>query len=85
MYLFELSIIAIYGILFLENKVEALSLYKLWQSLGYVISFAYGNLIPVRYKLFVIMDVLTIGMVFYGIVEYLRRQECRKNQADDRL
>ncbi|XP_072907738.1 protein unc-93 homolog A isoform X2 [Hemitrygon akajei] len=61
---------ALYGVLFLEHKEAAFSNYRLWESVGFVIAFAYANFLCIKIKLIILLIVLLIGMTLYGVVEY---------------
>ncbi|XP_041064955.1 protein unc-93 homolog A [Carcharodon carcharias] len=62
---------ALYGVLFLENKAAAFANYRLWESVGFVTAFAYANFLCIKIKLIILMVILLLGMVLYGIVEYI--------------
>ncbi|NWZ79242.1 UN93A protein, partial [Poecile atricapillus] len=62
---------AIYGILFEKNKEAAFANYRLWESVGFVIAFAYSNLLQAYVKMYILLSVLVLSMVTYGAVEYL--------------
>nr|XP_006625794.1 PREDICTED: protein unc-93 homolog A isoform X1 [Lepisosteus oculatus] len=61
---------ALYGVLFHEHKEAAFANYRLWESVGFVIAFAYSNLICLDIKLYVLIGVLVVSMALYGLVEY---------------
>ncbi|XP_075719848.1 protein unc-93 homolog A-like [Rhinoderma darwinii] len=71
---------AFYGVLFDDHKEAAFANYRLWESLGFVIAFAYSNLLCVCVKLYVVLSMLLIGMILYLVVEYL---EYMKNNGQD--
>jgi len=62
-------VLALYGILFLQNQEASFANYRLWESLGFVIAFAYQKHICVRIKLIVLLSVLVIGMLLYYYIE----------------
>ncbi|NWX61196.1 UN93A protein, partial [Promerops cafer] len=62
---------AIYGILFEKNKEVAFANYRLWESVGFVIAFAYSTKLQVYIKMYILLSVLVLSMVTYGAVEYL--------------
>ncbi|XP_071997277.1 protein unc-93 homolog A-like isoform X3 [Engystomops pustulosus] len=68
---------AFYGVLFDDHKEAAFANYRLWESLGFVISFAYSNYLCVSVKLYIVLSILLIGMILYLVVEYL---EYRKHK-----
>ncbi|KAM3861460.1 protein unc-93 homolog A-like [Diretmus argenteus] len=61
---------ALYGILFPRDKEAAFSNYRMWESLGFVIAFAYSTFICLEYKLYILLAVLLLTAVTYPIVEY---------------
>ncbi|NXQ58864.1 UN93A protein, partial [Anthoscopus minutus] len=62
---------AIYGILFEKNMEAAFANYRLWESVGFVIAFAYSTKLQVYVKIYILLSVLVLSMVTYGVVEYL--------------
>lgn len=62
---------ALYGVVFPNEEAAAFSNYRLWESLGFVIAYIYGNRICVDAKLSVISAFLVLGMIGYLIVEWL--------------
>ena len=70
----QTQINAFYGVLFHENQEAAFSNYRLWESLGFVISFALSSVICVRFKIYILIAVLFTGMILYAVVEVIHRQ-----------
>ncbi|KAJ1155110.1 hypothetical protein NDU88_007845 [Pleurodeles waltl] len=66
---------ALYGVLFAEHKEAAFANYRLWESLGFVISFAYSSFLCVYVKLYIVLSVLVLGMAFYGTVEFIESRK----------
>ncbi len=66
---------ALYGCLFTQESEAAFSNYRMWESLGFIIAFAYSNYICTSVKLYILISVLSIGMIGYFIVEWLHRKE----------
>ncbi|NXH42050.1 UN93A protein, partial [Dicaeum eximium] len=62
---------ALYGILFEKNKEAAFANYRLWESVGFVMAFAYSTKLQVYIKAYIVLSVLVLSMVTYGAVEYL--------------
>lgn len=60
----------LYGILFVRHKEAAFANYRMWESLGFVIAFAYSNLLCLEYKLYILLAFLLLTVVTYPIVEY---------------
>ncbi|XP_068610073.1 protein unc-93 homolog A [Brachionichthys hirsutus] len=61
---------ALYGILFPKDKEAAFANYRMWESLGFVIAFAYSTFLCLEYKLYILLAVLLLTSVTYPIVEY---------------
>ncbi|XP_053565141.1 protein unc-93 homolog A-like [Bombina bombina] len=66
---------AFYGVLFDEHKEAAFANYRLWESLGFVIAFAYSNYLCVFVKLYIVLSVMLLGMLLYLVVEYLEHRK----------
>lgn len=75
----------IYGTLFRRNKEAAFSNYRLWESAGFVVAYAYSTHLCARKKLYVMGVVLFVGFVGYIIVEIRHSVKARrlKRLADD--
>lgn len=75
----------LYGTLFRRNKEAAFSNYRLWESAGFVIAYAYSTHLCARMKLYVMLTVLLVGTCGYIVVELLhrRKQKRLKAIADD--
>lgn len=61
---------ALYGILFPREKEAAFANYRMWESLGFVIAFAYSTFICLEYKLYIVLAVLLLSAITYPMVEY---------------
>ena len=53
----------------MTNQEACFANYRLWESLGFVIAFAYQNFICVRVKLIILLCVLVVGISLYYFVE----------------
>lgn len=75
----QTQINGLYGTLFRRNKEAAFSNYRLWESLGFVIAYAYSTALCARMKLYAVMSVLAFGAFCYIIVEIrqLRKVTCQ--------
>ena len=71
LYKFAFNFLALYGVVFPNEAAAAFSNYRLWESLGFVVAYIYGNRICVDAKLWVISAFLVVGMIGYLIVEWL--------------
>lgn len=63
-------LLALYGVLFSDQKSAAFANYRLWESLGSALSFALSNFICVEIKLYILIVVLILGIGLYALVEY---------------
>lgn len=61
---------ALYGILFPRDKEAAFSNYRMWESLGFVIAFAYSTFLCLEYKLYIMLGILALTSITYPLVEY---------------
>ena len=61
---------ALYGVLFPRAKEAAFANYRMWESLGFVIAFAYSTFICLETKLYILLFFLLLTTVTYPIVEY---------------
>ncbi|XP_011137545.1 UNC93-like protein [Harpegnathos saltator] len=71
----------LYGTLFRRNKEAAFSNYRLWESAGFVIAYAYSTHLCARMKLYVMLTVLITGTMGYIVVELLHRRKQRRLKA----
>ena len=62
-----------YGVFFHDNQEPAFSNYRLWESLGFVIAFAYANYLCIINKLIILLVVLTLSLVGYFLAEYVHK------------
>lgn len=73
----QTQINAFYGVIFPNSSEAAFSNYRLWESLGFAVSFIYSDLLCVDVKIYILLVVLTVGMVGYLVIELLERKRCR--------
>ncbi|VDI65284.1 Hypothetical predicted protein [Mytilus galloprovincialis] len=78
----QTQINALYGYLFTNNTEAAFSNYRLWESLGFIMAFAWSGFLVTKVKLGLCFGFLTVGMIFYTITEILER---RKKKGDFHL
>ena len=64
-----------YGVFFHDNQEAAFSNYRLWESLGFVLAFAYAKFLCITVKLIILLVVLGISLVGYFIAEYLNKSQ----------
>ncbi|CAH2217480.1 jg25439, partial [Pararge aegeria aegeria] len=71
----------LYGVLFRRNKEAAFSNYRLWESAGFVVAYAYSTHLCARMKLYVLMVALLVGVAGYIIVEILHKRKALRLKA----
>lgn len=79
-----MSFLGLYGTLFRRNKEAAFSNYRLWESSGFVIAYAYSTHLCARMKLYVMLTVLLLGVFMYVIVEILHMRKVRRQKEKER-
>lgn len=78
----QTQINGLYGLLFRRNKEAAFSNYRLWESAGFVIAYAYATTLCTKMKLYILLAVLTLGCIGYVIVEILyRKKVCQRSNT----
>lgn len=75
LYVLHFNIVGLYGMLFRRNKEAAFSNYRLWESAGFVIAYAYSTTLCARMKLYVLFGNLVLGVIGYVIVEIRHRRK----------
>ncbi|KAH8303132.1 UNC93-like protein [Drosophila kikkawai] len=81
----QTQINGLYGLLFRRNKEAAFSNYRLWESAGFVIAYAYATTLCTQMKLYILLAVLTLGCIGYVIVEILYRKKQRKVKKQEKI
>lgn len=77
------SFLGLYGALFRRNKEAAFSNYRLWESVGFVIAYAYSTHLKARMKLYVMLTILLIGFLMYVAVEIHHMRKVRRQKAKE--
>lgn len=67
--------LALSGILFPGKEEASYSNFRLWESTGSVITYAYSPYLCTSVKLYLLLGLLIIGAMGYTIVEYLEYQQ----------
>ena len=75
--------VALYGTLFSSESEAAFSNYRLWESIGAVVSFGYSFYLCAAVKLYILMSNLVLGMLGYLAVEYLQWKTRESARAGD--
>ncbi|GAB6027705.1 Protein unc-93 A [Chamberlinius hualienensis] len=76
--IWQTQINAFYGVLFSNNSEAGFSNYRLWESLGFIIGFAWSSYLCVYIKLYCIIAILCVGILGYVLVEMKLYLENRK-------
>lgn len=74
----QTQINALYGALFTENTEAAFANYRLWESVGFVATYAYNDRLCTSKKLYVCLAFLGTGILGYGTVEVMERKKQSK-------
>uniref|UniRef100_A0A2C9JVH4 UNC93-like protein n=1 Tax=Biomphalaria glabrata TaxID=6526 RepID=A0A2C9JVH4_BIOGL len=72
---------ALYGHLFSDKAEAAFANYRLWESLGFAVTFAYNDYLCTDTKLYVCLGVLGTAVICYTIVEVMAWRK-KKYSAD---
>ncbi|KAI0227978.1 hypothetical protein LSAT2_021538 [Lamellibrachia satsuma] len=73
--IWQTQINALYGTIFSDESEAAFSNYRMWESLGFIIAFAYSNSLCTNVKLYILTTMLVIGMAGYIYVEVTMNQK----------
>ncbi|CAF0739698.1 unnamed protein product [Rotaria sordida] len=74
----QTQINAFYGVLFVNNDEAAFSNYRLWESGGFVLFYIITPYIRIRIALIILLIFLSLGMIGYGLTEYLWKIKTKK-------
>jgi hypothetical protein len=66
---------SLYGVLFESNQEAAFTNFRLWESVGFAISYAYSSYLCTNVKLKLLLVYLTIGMLGYLLIEATLRKD----------
>lgn len=75
----QTQINALYGYLFTDNSEPAFANYRLWESIGFIIAFAWSNFLVTYVKLYICLGFLFVGMILYAMVETFDRRNKKKD------
>lgn len=76
---------SIYGVLFKSNQEAAFSNFRLWESVGFAISYAYSNYLCISTKLYLMLAYLTMGLIGYLAIEFYERNFSISNSNNYRI
>jgi len=87
MFLFSdpLFSIAFYGFIFKGQEEAGFSNYRLWESLGFTIAFAYSSALCTDAKLYVLLGILFCGMLGYLIIEFRERGKSKLKEETKKV
>ncbi|XP_075978086.1 UNC93-like protein [Anticarsia gemmatalis] len=79
---------AYYGVLFRGKEEAAFSNYRLWEAFGYIISYVLSSYVRTRYKIYLLLCSLIVGVIGYLTVEYRqykseKREKYEKQMKED--
>ncbi|CAB4067613.1 UNC93-like protein,Protein unc-93 homolog A [Lepeophtheirus salmonis] len=67
----QTQINAFYGVVFEGSEEAAFSNYRLWESLGFIVSYVLEHTVCVYTKVWVLVGVLSAGMIGYTVIEVI--------------
>ena len=73
---------ALYGVLFTNEAEAAFANYRMWESIGFIIAFAYSEHICTEPKLIVITCVLIVGYIGFCIVTVMEKNRKKNEPAN---
>lgn len=80
----QTQINSLYGLLFQANQEAAFSNFRLWESLGFAISYAYSTYLCTSTKLYLLIIYLSVGLVGYIFVEAIEIRKKGGTQIDSK-
>jgi hypothetical protein len=72
----------LHGVVFHDNVEAAFSVYKVWESLGFIVAYLVNPLLCVLVKLYGMMGILTVGITGYALMEALEIMRRRGKQPN---
>jgi MFS family permease len=68
--------VGLFGVLYTNNQEAAFGAYRLWQSIGFVVSFSYSDALRdiLDTKLYIMLSALCISMIGYIVMELVRKK-----------
>jgi len=81
------TISALYGCLFKNHQEAAFANYRLFESIGFLVAFAYANSLTTEEKLYIVLAFLIVGMIGYVLCEVLDKKKYQvdhPNTVDDK-
>ena len=61
--IWQCALNALYGVLFKSHQEAAFANYRLWESLGFCVAFAYGSVLNAEDKLYICIAFLILGVL----------------------
>ena len=71
---------ALYGCLFKNHQEAAFANYRLFESIGFLVAFAYANSLTTEEKLYIVLAFLILGMIGYVACEVLDKKKYQLEQ-----
>ncbi|XP_063607088.1 UNC93-like protein [Penaeus indicus] len=81
----QTQINALYGVIFPGESEAAFSNYRLWESTGFIISYACSSLICIEPKVIILLVFLLLGVLGYYAVEFLERRGGLRKDGDGKV
>ena len=71
-----------YGCLFKNHQEAAFANYRLFESIGFLVAFAYANSLTTEEKLYIVLAFLILGMIGYVVCEVLDKKKYQIEQPN---
>lgn len=81
--IWQTQINALYGCFFHDNQEAAFSNYRLWESLGALVAFAYSKYLCVSVKLYLLMANLVFAFFLYLVAELVNKKQVESYALDE--
>merc|ERR1711935_167680 len=78
----QCAINALYGCLFKEHQEAAFANYRLFESVGFLVAFAYASALSTEQKLYIVLAFLILGMGGYVVCELVDRSSPKVEQVE---
>ncbi|KAF2344166.1 Major facilitator superfamily [Trinorchestia longiramus] len=81
----QTQINAFYGVIFPGEAEAAFSNYRMWESVGFIITFVTNSTICIDSKLYIVIGFLSVGMLGYFTIELLEKYRVLPRGPDDKV
>ncbi|KAK7077589.1 Ion channel regulatory protein UNC-93, partial [Halocaridina rubra] len=83
--IWQTQINAFYGVIFLGKSEAAFSNYRLWESLGFIIAYAFSTVSCIDEKVITLLVFLCTGFTGYLVIEILEKFKILKRDSEGNI